>query len=130
MCGIVGYSGFRNANKIIIDCLKKLEYRGYDSAGVSVIHKNQQIFKEVGEIKELEKTLPNIKGTTALGHTRWATHGGVTKINAHPHLSTNKKIAVVHNGIIENYVKIRRNLAKKGYKFISETDSEVLAHLI
>lgn len=130
MCGIIGYSGFRDADKTVIDCLKKLEYRGYDSAGISISGKKQQLYKEVGEIKELEKNLPKTKGTTAIGHTRWATHGGVNKTNAHPHLSTNKKIAIVHNGIIENYIEIREKLVKKGYKFVSETDSEVLAHLI
>ncbi len=130
MCGIIGYSGFRDADKTVIDCLKKLEYRGYDSAGISISGKKQQLYKEVGEIKELEKSLPRTKGTTAIGHTRWATHGGVNKTNAHPHLSTNKKIAIVHNGIIENYIEIREKLVKKGYKFVSETDSEVLAHLI
>jgi glucosamine--fructose-6-phosphate aminotransferase (isomerizing) len=130
VCGIIGYSGFRNANKVLISCLKKLEYRGYDSAGISVIDKKQQIYKEVGEIKRLEKKLPEINGRVGIGHTRWATHGAVTQLNAHPHLSSNKKIAVVHNGIIENYVKLREELAKKGFKFASETDSEVLAHLI
>jgi len=92
--------------------------------------KKQQLYKEVGEIKELEKILPKTTGTAGIGHTRWATHGGVTQTNAHPHLSTNKKIAVAHNGIIENYIKLRENLVKKGYNFVSETDSEVLAHLI
>jgi len=130
LCGIIGYSGFRDAKTTIIDSLKRLEYRGYDSAGISVIHKNQQVHKEVGEIKVLEKSLPKIKGNTGLGHTRWATHGGVTKENAHPHLSANKKISIVHNGIIENFVKLRDGLKKKGYKFISQTDSEVIAHLI
>jgi len=130
VCGIIGYSGFRDANKIIIDCLKKLEYRGYDSAGISVMGKKQQVYKEVGEIKELEKILPQLKGSVSMGHVRWGTHGIITKTNAHPHLSNNKKIALVHNGIIENYVKLRENLKKKGYKFVSETDSEVLAHLI
>ena len=130
MCGIIGYTGFRDANKVLIDSLKRLEYRGYDSAGVSVIHKKQQIFKEIGEIKELEKNLPDFKGTIGIGHTRWATHGSVTKLNAHPHLSSNKKIAVVHNGIIENFRKLKDDLIKKGYKFLSKTDSEVIAHLI
>ena len=130
MCGIIGYTGFRDANKVLIDSLKRLEYRGYDSAGISVIHKKQQVYKQVGEIKALEKNLPDFKGTVGVGHTRWATHGGVTKENAHPHLSSNKKIAVVHNGIIENFSKLRENLIKKGYKFASQTDSEVIAHLI
>jgi len=130
VCGIIGYIGFRNANNVIIECLKRLEYRGYDSAGISVLDKKQQVFKEVGEIKTFEKNLPDFKGTLGIGHTRWATHGGVTKENAHPHLSSNKKIAIAHNGIIENYRKLKESLVKKGYKFASETDSEVLAHLI
>jgi len=130
LCGIIGYIGFRNAKEVGIDCLKRLEYRGYDSAGISVIDKIQQVYKEVGEIKELEKKLPDIKGAICISHTRWATTGGVTKENAHPHLSTNKKIAIVHNGIIENFRKLKEQLTAKGYKFSSQTDSEVLAHLI
>jgi glucosamine--fructose-6-phosphate aminotransferase (isomerizing) len=130
LCGIIGYIGFRDAKQVGIDCIKRLEYRGYDSAGISVIDKIQQVYKEVGEIKELEKKLPDIKGTNCISHTRWATMGAVTKENAHPHLSTNKKIAIVHNGIIENYRKLKEQLIKKGYKFASQTDSEVLAHLI
>jgi glucosamine--fructose-6-phosphate aminotransferase (isomerizing) len=130
LCGIVGYIGFRDANKVLIDSLKRLEYRGYDSAGVSVIDKKQQVFKDVGEIDEFRKKLPDFKGDIGIGHTRWATHGGVTKDNAHPHLSSNKKIAIVHNGIIENFSKLRDNLKNKGYKFLSQTDSEVVAHLI
>lgn len=130
MCGIIGYNGFRDADKVILEGLKKLEYRGYDSAGIAIIDKEQQVYKEIGEIKNLEKNLPNIKGTIGIGHTRWATHGGVTKNNAHPHLSNNGKIAIVHNGIIENYVKLRENLQKKGFKFVSQTDSEIIANLI
>ena len=130
MCGIIGYNGFRDANKVIIDSLKKLEYRGYDSAGIAVLNKKQQIYKEIGEIKQLEKKLPQIKGTNGIGHTRWATHGAVTKNNAHPHLSQNKKIAIVHNGIIENFQELKEKLTKKGYKFLSNTDSEIIAHLI
>jgi len=130
LCGIIGYVGFRDANNLLVDSLKRLEYRGYDSAGISVIDKNQQLFKDVGEIDKFRKNLPNFKGTIGIGHTRWATHGGVTKENAHPHLSNNKKIAVVHNGIIENFSKLRDNLVKKGYKFLSQTDTEVISHLI
>jgi len=130
LCGIIGYIGFRDAKEILVDSLKRLEYRGYDSAGISVIDKKQQLFKDIGEIDEIRKNFPDFKGTTGIGHTRWATHGGVTKENAHPHLSSNKKIAVVHNGIIENFTKLRDNLKKKGYKFLSQTDTEVIAHLI
>ena len=130
MCGIIGYAGFRDANKVLIDSLKRLEYRGYDSAGISIIDKKQQLFKDVGGIDNLKKNLPEIKGITGVGQVRWATHGRVTKENAHPHLSTNKKVAIVHNGIIENYQKIKEDLIKKGYKFLSQTDSEVIAHLI
>ena len=130
MCGIIGYNGFRDADKVIIECLKRLEYRGYDSAGIAILDKKQQVFKEVGEIKYLVKTLPTIKGTVGIGHTRWATHGNVTKENAHPHLSSSGKIAIVHNGIIENYRKLKENLEKKGYTFKSQTDSEIIANLI
>ncbi len=130
MCGIIGYNGFRDANKIIIDSLKRLEYRGYDSAGVSIIDQKQQVYKEIGEISKLANELPDFKGTVGVGHTRWATHGAVTKQNAHPHLSSNKKIAIVHNGIIENFRALKDDLIKKGYKFLSNTDSEVIAHLI
>jgi glucosamine--fructose-6-phosphate aminotransferase (isomerizing) len=130
LCGIIGYTGFRDANKILIDSLKRLEYRGYDSAGISIIDKKQQLFKDVGEIEQIRKKLPNFKGTIGIGHTRWATHGEVTKDNAHPHLSSSKKIAVVHNGIIENFIKLKEKLTKKGYNFLSKTDSEVIAHLI
>jgi len=130
LCGIIGYSGFRDADNVIIECLKRLEYRGYDSAGIGIIDDKLKIYKEVGEIKNLEKNLPKFKGSTGIGHTRWATHGSVTKENAHPHLSSNKKIAVVHNGIIENFRKLKDDLLKKGYKFLSETDSEVIAHLV
>jgi glutamine---fructose-6-phosphate transaminase (isomerizing) len=130
LCGIIGYTGFRDANKVLVDSLKRLEYRGYDSAGISVLGKKQQVYKQVGEIKELEKNLPDFKGTTGVSHSRWATHGAVTKENAHPHISQDGKIAIVHNGIIENFSELKENLMKKGYKFESQTDSEVIAHLI
>ncbi len=131
MCGIVGYTGFRNAKEVILDCLKRLDYRGYDSAGVALLEKDElKVFKEVGEIKVLEKKIPNINATSGIGHTRWATHGEVSKRNAHPHLSCNGKIAVVHNGIIENFKKLREELEQRGHKFKSDTDTEVIAHLI
>jgi glucosamine--fructose-6-phosphate aminotransferase (isomerizing) len=130
LCGIIGYIGFRNADKVLLESLKRLEYRGYDSAGIGIIDDKLKIHKEIGEIKNLEKNLPKFKGNTGIGHTRWATHGGVTRENAHPHLSANKKIAIVHNGIIENFRKLKDELIKKGYKFLSETDTEVIAHLI
>ena len=130
MCGIIGYNGYREANKVLIDCLKRLEYRGYDSAGIGVIGKKLQVFKEVGEISKLEKEIPSLEGDIGIGHTRWATHGAVTRENAHPQLSQNKKIAVIHNGIIENFNQLKENLEKKGKKFSSRTDTEVIAHLI
>jgi glucosamine--fructose-6-phosphate aminotransferase (isomerizing) len=130
VCGIVGYNGFREANKVLIDCLKRLEYRGYDSAGIGVIGKKLQVFKDVGEISKLEKEIPEFEGDIGIGHTRWATHGAVTKENAHPQLSSNKKIAIIHNGIIENFQKLKENLEKKGVKFASQTDSEVIVQLI
>ena len=103
MCGIIGYVGFRDARTVLLESLKRLDYRGYDSAGVAIIDKKLKVYKEVGEIANVEKQIPLLKGTTGIGHTRWATHGGVTKENAHPHVSCDKKIAIVHNGIIENF---------------------------
>ena len=130
MCGIIGYNGFREAKKVLIDCLKRLEYRGYDSAGIGVIEKKLHIYKEVGEISKLENEIPLFKGNIGIGHTRWATHGAVTKQNAHPQLSSNKKIAVIHNGIIENFKSLKESLEKRGTKFNSQTDTEVIAQLI
>src|SRR5574341_75442 len=129
MCGIVGYSGRREAVPVLIDSLKRLEYRGYDSAGIAIFNnRNTEVYKEKGRIIELEKSLPRISGNVGIGHTRWATQGRPNKVNAHPHISGN--IAVVHNGIIENYQQLREKLEQKGYSFISETDTEALAHLI
>lgn len=130
MCGIIGYVGFRNARTIVIESLKRLDYRGYDSAGIAIIDKKLTIYKDIGQIAHIEKQIPVLKGTTGAGHTRWATHGPVTKQNAHPHLSCDKKIAIVHNGIIENFFSLREELKKKGHTFLSQTDSEVIAHLI
>jgi len=130
VCGIIGYNGFRNADRVLIDGLKRLEYRGYDSAGIGVIGKKLNIYKEVGEISKLEKYIPSLDGDLGIGHTRWATHGSVTKENAHPHLSGNKKIAIIHNGIIENFKTLKEELEKQGVKFRTQTDTEVIAHLI
>jgi len=130
VCGIIGYNGFRGTNEVLINCLKRLEYRGYDSAGVASIDKKLNVYKETGEVKNLEKYNELLKGSIGIGHTRWATHGGVTKENAHPQISPNKKIAVIHNGIIENFKKLREDLEKNGNKFRSQTDTEIIAHLI
>ena len=135
MCGIVGYIGKRNSVPIIIEGLKRLEYRGYDSAGLAIINNKLQleVFKQKGKIIELERILPESDKTFSnigIGHTRWATHGEPTVINAHPHTCSQNKIAVVHNGIIENYKTLKNTLIDQGYTFESETDSEVLAKLI
>ncbi|WP_370575497.1 glutamine--fructose-6-phosphate transaminase (isomerizing) [Methanomethylovorans sp.] len=129
MCGIVGYIGTENAVDIIISSLKKLEYRGYDSAGVTILNGNLETYKTVGKISELEKIIPaGFTGHIGIGHTRWATHGKPETRNAHPHLSSN--IAVVHNGIIENYMHLKEKLMQQGYEFSSDTDTEVIAHLL
>jgi glucosamine--fructose-6-phosphate aminotransferase (isomerizing) len=131
MCGIFGYIGNRkNAAKLVLSGLKSLEYRGYDSWGVAAVTKVKIVVKKkAGKIGNANvDNLP--EGTFAFGHTRWATHGGVTNINAHPHLDCTGTIAIVHNGIFENYEEIKNQLLKKGHKFISETDTEVAAHLI
>lgn len=133
MCGIVGYIGKKNAIPILLDGLKRLEYRGYDSAGLACLeNKKISIVKAVGKISRLEKKLQTclVSGNLALGHTRWATHGEVCEKNAHPHLDCQKKIAIVHNGIIENFAELKEKLENQGHRFISETDTEVIAHLI
>ncbi len=134
MCGIVGFAGSKKAAPILLDGLERLEYRGYDSAGIAVIENGGfKISKTVERIKTLkEKTGggENLSGTIGIGHTRWATHGAPSNENAHPQLSANGKIAVVHNGIIENYLEIKNELIAEGVNFISETDTEVVAHLI
>ena len=133
MCGIVGYVGPRVATPLLIEGLKRLEYRGYDSAGVAVMNgAGVETVKEAGKISRLEALLASapVHGTTGIGHTRWATHGPPNQINAHPHMSQDGNIAVVHNGIIENAIPLKRMLQKRGYTFTSDTDTEVLAHLI
>lgn len=133
MCGIVGYIGKQDAKDILINGLKRLEYRGYDSAGIALLNeKNLLVKKSVGKVQNLENKILNIDENffAGIAHTRWATHGEPTEINAHPHLDCHSKIAVVHNGIIENYNILKKYLIEKGHKFISETDTEVFAHLI
>jgi glutamine---fructose-6-phosphate transaminase (isomerizing) len=133
MCGIVAYLGKKAAQPILIEGLKRLEYRGYDSAGIALLdHGKLEITKTVGRISELEKVLhaPQAEQTIGIGHTRWATHGAPNQINAHPHVDYTGKIAVVHNGIIENYSTLKKWLIEQGAKFVSETDTEVVANLI
>lgn len=132
MCGIVGYIGEKDCVSILLEGLKRLEYRGYDSSGISIINKGDIVtYKKEGRIVNLEKFVPkNLPGFMGIAHTRWATHGGVTDQNAHPHVSANGKFSIVHNGIIENYSHLKSKLVKEGYEFKSDTDSEVIAHLI
>ncbi len=135
MCGIVGYIGERDSVPIILDSLSRLEYRGYDSAGIAVIDAAGALTgtKAEGKLARLADRLRNggrISGRVGVGHTRWATHGRPSDANAHPHMDCSDKIAVVHNGIIENYAPLRARLIETGHTFKSETDTEVLAHLI
>lgn len=134
MCGIVGYIGKKQAFPIVINGLKRLEYRGYDSAGIALLSADNQlnIYKKKGKVKAMEDTADgnDISGTVGIGHTRWATHGEANDTNAHPHFNTNGDIAVIHNGIIENYYSLKTELQERGYQFRSETDTEVLVHLI
>jgi len=135
MCGIVGYIGQRDSVPIILDALRRLEYRGYDSAGIAVIDASGKLAgtKAEGKLSRLAERLNNgeaLSGAVGIGHTRWATHGPPSDANAHPHLDCTERIAVVHNGIIENYASLRARLGELGHVFRSQTDTEVLAHLI
>ncbi len=134
MCGIVGYIGHRNAVEVLIKGLKRLEYRGYDSAGIALLNSDNElnIYKKQGKVQELEKLTAgkDISGTVGIGHTRWATHGVPNDVNAHPHTGSANGIAMVHNGIIENYATIKKDLERKGHVFLSETDTEVFIHFI
>ena len=133
MCGIVGFTGAQAAAPLLLEGLKRLEYRGYDSAGIAVMGGGIRVEKVSGKVEKLcEKTGDGalVPGSTGIGHTRWATHGAPTDLNAHPHLSNDGRFAVVHNGIIENYAALREELTAKGYSFISETDTEVIVHLL
>ncbi|NQU07842.1 MAG: class II glutamine amidotransferase, partial [Candidatus Abyssubacteria bacterium] len=133
MCGIVGYVGQKQATPIIMEGLRRLEYRGYDSAGVAVINQSAlHTVKEVGKLRVLTSLLEENSpaGTTGIGHTRWATHGEPSQANAHPHHDCTRSFMLVHNGIIENYRELREELLRKGHEFVSETDTEVVVHLI
>ncbi len=132
MCGIVGYIGKNDAFPILIKGLKRLEYRGYDSAGVALLNGDLTVYKKAGKVSELEKITggENLTATIGIGHTRWATHGEPNDTNAHPHISQSGDLAIIHNGIIENYASIKAELQKRGYKFNSDTDTEVLVNLI
>lgn len=132
MCGIVGYIGYRDAYPIIIKGLHRLEYRGYDSAGVALLNQDLKIYKKAGKVSDLENFVKDIplNGTAGMGHTRWATHGAPSDRNSHPHSSGNRKLTIIHNGIIENYATIKEALIQKGHEFKSDTDTEVLVHLI
>ncbi|MBS1740952.1 MAG: glutamine--fructose-6-phosphate transaminase (isomerizing) [Bacteroidetes bacterium] len=132
MCGIVGYIGNKQAFPILLKGLKRLEYRGYDSAGIAVLNGNLHVYKKAGKVSELEEFTDgkDVSATIGIGHTRWATHGVPNDVNAHPHLSNSGDLALIHNGIIENYDSIKKELIKRGYTFKSDTDTEVLVNLI
>ena len=132
MCGIVGYIGYREAYNVLINGLKRLEYRGYDSAGIAIVNSPFSVYKCKGKVSDLERFITgnNISGTIGMGHTRWATHGEPNDVNAHPHKSFHGKFILIHNGIIENYARLKETLTTMGIKFQSETDSEVLVNLI
>ncbi|HAL82809.1 MAG TPA: glutamine--fructose-6-phosphate transaminase (isomerizing) [Mucilaginibacter sp.] len=132
MCGIVGYIGYRDAYPIIIKGLHRLEYRGYDSAGVSLLDKELKVYKKAGKVSALEEFVKDLdtSATMGMGHTRWATHGAPSDRNSHPHASGNRKLTIIHNGIIENYAAIKETLINSGHVFLSDTDTEVLIHLI
>ena len=134
MCGIVGYIGYREAYPILIKGLKRLEYRGYDSAGVALLNGDIQVFKRRGKVSDLEQFVEasgrSVHASVGIGHTRWATHGEPNDVNAHPHVSETHNFAIIHNGIIENYLTLKERLLKRGHVFQSETDTEVLVHLI
>src|SRR4051794_15879725 len=134
MCGIVGYVGKKRVVPVIIEGLRKLEYRGYDSAGIAVGGNGDglQLRRAEGKLRNLEEIIREkpIHGTYGIGHTRWATHGRPTEENAHPHRDCTGRIVVVHNGIVENYVTLKKQLLAEGHKFVTETDTEIIAHLI
>ena len=132
MCGIVAYKGHRKSTDVILKGLQRLEYRGYDSAGISVLEDGLKVYKKKGKVDDLKESINSLSlnSTIGIGHTRWATHGEPNDVNAHPHLSASGKLSIIHNGIIENYSSLRQELTNKGYTFKSETDTEVLINFI
>ena len=137
MCGIIGYAGGREAEPLLVEGLRRLEYRGYDSAGIATLTTDRQfhVVKAVGRIDSLANKIGDqaLAGTTGIGHTRWATHGAPSEANAHPHFGGNAKnpvLALAHNGVIENYLPLKETLLAEGYTFASSTDTEVIAHLV
>src|SRR3989337_3470514 len=132
MCGIVAYVGHRQAHEVIIKGLKRLEYRGYDSAGIALLNGGLNVYKKKGKVSELEKHLQekDLHSHIGIGHTRWATHREPNDVNAHPHYSASGKLAIIHNGIIENYTSLKQELINKGHKFLSETDTEEFITLL
>ena len=133
MCGIVGYIGEKNATPIILNGLKKLEYRGYDSAGLAVLTNGHiEVRRDAGKLRNLEQHIAElpISGRMGIGHTRWATHGEPSARNAHPHLGTTGEVVVVHNGIVENFIELKEELEAEGVVFQSDTDTETIVHLI
>jgi glucosamine--fructose-6-phosphate aminotransferase (isomerizing) len=132
MCGIVGYIGPRDAYPILIKGLKRLEYRGYDSAGIALLNEDLNVYKCSGKVADLEAFIhdKDIAGTIGMAHTRWATHGEPNDANAHPHFSQSENLAIIHNGIIENYQTLREELINRGHQFSSDTDTEVLIQLV
>src|SRR6185437_8359213 len=133
MCGIIGYIGDEAVTPVLLDGLRRLEYRGYDSAGVALVRDGAvTIRRSAGKLANLEGAIAAspIDGVYGIGHTRWATHGRPTEENAHPHRDCTGRIVVIHNGIIENYIELKRELQKEGHKFVTETDTEIVAHLV
>src|SRR5215468_2911679 len=134
MCGIVGYVGKKEVVPVIIEGLRKLEYRGYDSAGIAVAGNGEglQVRRAEGKLRNLQEAIRQhpLDGTYGIGHTRWATHGRPTEENAHPHRDCTGKVVVVHNGIVENYLSLKKRLTDEGHRFVTETDTEIIAHLI
>src|SRR2546426_5745291 len=133
MCGIVGYIGPKKVVPLIIDGLRRLEYRGYDSAGIAVVNDGKvDVRRASGKLRNLEEAINKapLEGTYGIGHTRWATHGRPTEENAHPHRDCTGKVVVVHNGIIENYLELKHQLQEQGHRFVTETDTEIVAHMV